>query len=82
MLKGTIATPDFYGRIESISATLPNYTILVHKYTGELFIIVGVNKIVSGFFAKCTMYSIRRKRGKFAHFIDEEQIKKFYWKAV
>lgn len=82
MLKGTINTPDFYGRIESIEKTLSVGTILVNKASGQKFIIESVSKMVTGFYAKLTMYSIRRTNGTYTRFIDSDILKKRYWKVV
>lgn len=82
MLKGTINTQDFYGRIESIETTLPVGTTVVNKASGQRFKIETVNKMVTGFYAKITMYSICRIGGTYTRFIDSDLLKKRYWKVV
>lgn len=82
MLKGTINTPDFYSRIESIETTLPVGTIIVNKASGQRFKIESVNKLVTGFYAKITVYSARRIGGTYTRFIDADILKKRYWKVV
>lgn len=82
MIKGTINTPDFYGKIESIEGTLPAGSVLVNKASGQRFKIESTNQLVTGFYAKVTMYSIRRIAGTYTRFIDGDLLKKLYWKAV
>ena len=82
MIKGTINTQDFYGRIESIEKTQPVGTTLVNKASGARFKILSVNQVVTGFYAKITMYSIQRINGTYTRFIDSDLLKKYYWKVV
>lgn len=82
MIKGTINTHDFYGKIESIEGTLPVGSVLVNKASGQRFKIESVSKMVTGFYAKLTMYSICRIGGTYTRFIDSDLLKKLYWKVV
>ena len=82
MIKGTINTQDFYGKIESIESTLPVGSVLVNKASGQRFIVESTNQLVTGFYAKVTMYSVRRIAGTYTRFIDSNLLKKLYWKVV
>ena len=84
MIKGTINTQDFYGRIQSIESQLSINVndILVNKASGVRFIVHTINVTKDKNKNLELTYSISRVEGVYIRTIPFETLKYFYWKVA
>ena len=84
MIKGTINTPDFYGKIESIESQISVSVgdTLVNKASGVRFIVNTITVTKDKNKNLELTYSITRKHGMYMRTIPYETLKYYYWKVA
>lgn len=80
MIKGTIATPDYYGKVCSIErpTSVRPYDTLIHKYSGQPHTVVAVTLVIGD--THKSMYKMKSTAGTYERFCDFDTLKRFYWK--
>lgn len=85
MIKGTLATKDFYGKVESIEKTtgLKMGILIINKESGKQFTILSVIVTKQWIGGRQTIsYRIRGIDNLYERVIEFDTIKLLYWKVV
>ena len=84
MTKGTISTPEYYGKVVSIenARQLKNNAEIISKRTGKRYKITSVTIVTVASQLHDLRITLSSNNSPVAKNIDFETLKRFYWKVV
>ena len=81
MIKGTILTHDYIGKVQSIEhiTELNIGSKIIQKYTGTVHTILSINVMVDKYNGVVLCLKLAPAPNKSTHYIPLELVKRFYW---